>query len=236
MLDSSKKPIGLIGGTSWPSTQVIYEDYNREISARLGGLHSADLILRSVDYEPIKGRYLKGDEGWEKIADILRAEIERVDSFNVCCIAVLNNTLHKAIETFSDALQLSAPLVSIPHVVGKHCQEQGWKDILFLGTKFTMEDGFFARSLERDFGIRCSIPNNQERSEIQTIQSRIAAGQLQENDKLFFDELISRYQDKQAVALACTELPLAAPEHPALPIIDPAKLQMEAAFEYYFSQ
>ena len=111
----------------------------------------------------------------------------------------------------------------------KYAMAQGHQKVLLLGTKFTMEDGFFA-DLLRFFGLDVSVPDEKDRRDIQTMQSAISAGRMQEDFKARFADILMRYQDNDAVILGCTELPLAiTPEQTTLPIINPIHAQCDAA-------
>ena len=226
------KTIGLLGGTSWPSTIEYYRILNELAQARLGGYHSASLLLRSIDYHAIKSRY---HAGWDEIPTLLRAEIEsftRLAPAGPECLVICNNTLHKAYDSFAAELELGMPVFHVVAATGAHARARGWRRVLLLGTQFTMEDGFYQRGLE-SFGLRVSTPVAADRAAIQTVQSQLARGVMQPEFRAFFSALVARYTDVDAAILACTELPLAmAQADHALPLINPTELQCRAAFEY----
>jgi aspartate racemase len=229
------KTIGLLGGTSWPSTIEYYRLLNEMAQARLGGHHSAKLLLKSIDYHEIKSRYYAR---WDEIPALLRAEIE---AFVVLapggpdCLVICNNTLHKAYDSFAEDLALRLPVFHVVRETGAFARAQGWRRLLLLGTQFTMEDGFYHRGLER-FGLEVSTPPTAQRAAIQAVQSQLARGVMEPAFRPFFRELVARHADVDAVVLGCTELPLAmAQADYALPLLNPTELQCRAAFEFAVS-
>lgn len=222
------KTIGLLGGTSWPSTLDYYQTLNRMVAERLGGFHSANLILKSIDYHEIKSCYGKN---WDKVPALLEKEVLEALSYNPDIFMICNNTLHKAL----DALEIdfgSTKLIHIVNEVGREAQRRGFQKLLLLGTKLTMEDGYYAMTLIRDFQLEVGIPDGDDRNDIQALQTQIAAGVDPSSFRPRFSEILSRYRDYDAVVLACTELPLAITQDVTkLPILNPTYLQCRAAFE-----
>jgi aspartate racemase len=200
------KMIGLLGGTSWPSTIEYYRILNQLAQEELGGFHSANLVLRSIDYHDIKSCY---NDGWDKIPLLLKKEIEACIRFAPDCLLICNNTLHKAFDQIESDLQLSIPVFHIVDAIGRFAQTQNLKHLLLLGTKFTMEDGFYQLRLEERFNLIVETPNLQERIAIQAIQDQLARGILKQEFRSYFINLIRKYSAVDAVVLACTELPLA---------------------------
>ena len=226
------KTIGLLGGTSWPSTIEYYRILNELAQARLGGHHSARLLLKSIDYHAIKSRY---HEGWAEIPALLRAELEsfaRLTPDGPQCLLICNNTLHKAYDLLTPALDLGMPLFHVVRETGAHAVARGYRHLLLLGTQFTMEDGFYHRGLEK-LGLRVSTPGPGDRAGIQQVQSQLARGVMEPAFRDYFRDVVARYPQVDAAVLGCTELPLAmAQADYALPLINPTELQCVAAFEY----
>jgi aspartate racemase len=223
------KTIGLLGGTSWPSTIEYYRILNELAQSRLGGFHSANILLRSVDYHEIKSRY---HDGWDEIPSLLKNEIEALVRFSPDCLVICNNTLHKAFDMIEADLALAIPVFHAVKATGRFAQSKHFERLLLLGTKFTMEDGFYHRGLEQ-FGLQVSTPALEERIEIQRIQSQLAQGRMKPEFRKYFLELIGRHADVDAVVLACTELPLVIDRKDvAIEIINPTELQCREAFEF----
>ena len=224
------KTIGLLGGTSWPSTIDYYRILNELAQERLGGFHSANLLLRSIDYHQIKSRY---DTRWPEIPALLAQEIRAFVKLAPDCLVICNNTLHKAFDAIEAELALTLPVIHIVKATGRAAQARKLQRLLLLGTKFTMEDGFYHRGLEQ-FGLHVEIPVEEDRVAIQQIQTQLAKGIMTDDFRLFFVKLIEKYAGQvDAAVLACTELPLAISQRDcALPILNPTELQCREAFAF----
>jgi aspartate racemase len=227
------RPIGILGGTSWPSTIDYYRNLNELAQTTFGGNHSADLILRSVDYDQIKSLY---HGGWDRIPTLLAEKIRELASYNPSCIVIANNTLHRAYDVIEAELGLEIPVIHIVDAVGTEATRSGIKSALLLAIKFTMEDGFYAKRLER-FGLQVEIPDESDRDRIQEIQTKLARGEKPEAFVAYFRQLIDRFTHLNAVILACTELSMVVDsKQSALKVIDSLKVQCEQAFEVYQRQ
>jgi aspartate racemase len=224
------KTIGLLGGTSWPSTIEYYRTLNEFAQETLGGFHSANLLLRSIDYHEIKQRYY---ERWNEIPALLEQEINAFTALGPDCLIICNNTLHKAFDAIEGRLALKIPVFHVVKVTGEFAQLQKLRRLLLLGTKYTMEDGFFHKGLEQ-FGLSVETPLEEDRIRIQHIQSQLARGIMTEEFRFFFATLIEKYSGSiDAVVLACTELPLAIRQQDCVvPILNPINLQCKLAFQF----
>ncbi len=224
------KTIGLLGGTSWPSTIDYYRILNEMAQARWGGFHSAKLILRSIDYHEIKRRYA---DGWDEIPALLEEALRALIDSRPDCIVICNNTLHKAFDLIESRLAAPIPVFHIVKAVGRAARAQSLTRLLLLGTRFTMEDGFYHRGLET-FGLTVLTPTQSERALIQEIQTQLAAGIVKDAFRQDLVALIDAYDGSaDAVVLACTELPLAVAEGDCrLPVLNPTWLQCRQAFEF----
>lgn len=224
------KLIGLLGGTSWPSTIEYYRIFNELTQEKLGGFHSANLLLRRIDYQDIKSRYY---QRWDEIPSILEQQIKALVNLKPDCLIICNNTLHKAFDAVEDKLELSIPVFHIVSVTGREAQANNLNLLLLLGTQFTMEDGFYQQGLA-DYGMTVVTPDESERITIQQIQSQLAKGIMKDESRDFFIELVERYAAKvDAVVLACTELPLAFTQQDSkLCILNPTELQCKEAIEF----
>ena len=225
------KLIGVLGGTSWPSTMQPYRLLNEAVQARLGGHHSARILLYSIDYHAIKSRY---ENGWNEIPQLLKREIEALLSFGPDCFMIANNTLHKAYDLIAHQLPAGVPFFHAVDLVCADLMARGVTHVLLLGTRFTMEDGFFARPLQAA-GIRVDIPDAGDRDRVQAIQSRLAKGEIDASFAPAFTELIARHAAEgcEAVVTACTELPLVITAGTSsLPIVDPLVLQCRACTDF----
>jgi aspartate racemase len=223
------KTIGLLGGTSWPSTIEYYRILNELAQEKLSGFHSAKIVLYSIDYHEIKSLY---HSGWNEIPHLLQAELEKLIRLGPDCIVICNNTLHKAFDLIRTELTLSIPVFHIVDITGQYAQMKKLENVLLLGTKFTMEDGFFQHTLEK-YGLRVKIPDPDDRAEIQRIQSALAKGTINKSFGNTFREIISKYAHLNAVVLACTEIPLVVKQNDFdIEILNPTELQCRRAFEF----
>lgn len=222
------RSIGLLGGTSWPSTIDYYTTLNRMVADRLGGYHSARLSISSIDYHDIKSSYTTN---WSNVAPLLKVEIERALMSQPNIFLIACNTLHKAL----DELNFEFGSVKLIHIVdetGYEAERQGYRKLLLLGTKFTMEDGFYANKLRQKFHLIVDTPSAEDRVTIQTIQTALAAGESPELYEAQFKKILDGYPGYDAVVPACTELPLiVTPKITPLPILNPTYLQCRAAVE-----
>lgn len=223
------KTIGLLGGASWVSTIEYYRQINKKVNQRLGKNHSAKIIISSMDYEIIK-QY--NYQNWEKIGDILMDEILKLDGCKVDCMLICNNTLHKAFDDIEPDLYTKAPIFHIVDCAGEYAQKENYKDILLLGTKFTMENGFYHKRLER-YGLKVTTPLEKERDEIQRItQEELAKEKLTKESKEWFREIIKKYPC-DAVIVGCTELPLLIKQKDYdIPILNTLELHCEKAVNF----
>ncbi|MBC7778628.1 MAG: amino acid racemase [Proteobacteria bacterium] len=233
------KLIGVLGGTSWPSTVIYYRVLNELAQAYLGGHHSARLLVHSIDYHEIRRRYPEAGvpaEMFDEIAPLLERELLALAACRPDCIVLGNNTLHKSLDTFSERLARAFPVpIPIFHIVDETAAvalADGRRRVLLLATRFTMEDGFFARRLARH-GIEAVVPDAAGRAEVQAIQTPLARGESRPEFRDRLHRLIADHADLDAVVLGCTELPLAVdPATCALPVLDTVRIQCERAFRF----
>lgn len=228
------KLIGVLGGMSWPSTILPYRLLNREVERRLGPLHSARIALYSIDYHAIRSAY-SGD--WSVIPDLLRREIATLMSFRPDCWMIANNTLHTVYDRIAPDLPPGPPLFHAVDLVRAELLARGTRKVLLLGTRFTMEDGYYRAPLEQA-GLTVAIPETPDRARIGAIQTRLADGAIEPGFAPWFARLIARHAAAgcEAVILGCTELPLVIDQdRSALPLVDPLVLQCRACVDFALS-
>ncbi len=141
------KIIGLLGGTGWSSTITYYTQLNELVHELLGGYHSAKIILKSIYYHDIMSTY---GQDHEKTADLLQDELLDLLALNPDGIIICCNSLHKYYDMIKETFDHDIPVFHALELVAKHVKIQNYKKILLLATKFTMEDGFFAKKLEEE--------------------------------------------------------------------------------------
>lgn len=223
------KTIGMLGGTGWSSTIEYYRIINEMVGARLGGYHSAEILLKSIDYHGIMSNYGKDHLA---VAQLLKQELEGLIALRPGCIIICCNSLHKYYDQIKYELKSDIPVMHAIELVAEHLLKIGQKSALLLATKFTMEDGFFAQILESK-GIAVTIPEQSERNKMQEIHTELMHNKVTKESCDYFAALIGKYRDCGNVILGCTEYPLVVnQDNSPLPIINPVDLQAQAAVDY----
>lgn len=224
------KTIGLIGGMSWESTIEYYRILNEEVNKRLGGWHSAKLILYSVDFDEIVNLQKRGE--WRMMGDILADVAKRLERAGADFIVICTNTMHKVAEYVRSRIKI--PLLSIIDCVANEIKKKGLKKVGLLGTKFTVEDDFYREGL-RKHGIDVVIPKESEIRDIhKIIFDELCKGIFRDSSKYRLIEIIRNLEKRGAegVILGCTELPLLIKEDDVdIPIFDSTKIHALYAVE-----
>lgn len=225
------KLVGILGGTSWPSTMLPYRKLNSHVQERLGGHHSARILLYSSDFHAIKSLY---HGGWDSIPSLLQEEIQTLLAWQPDCWMLANNTLRKAYDEIAHELPSKIPFFHAVTLVCQYLVDAQVSRVRLLGTKFTMEDGFFAAPLQAA-GIRVDLPDAANREKIQKIQCRLARGETEESFAAYFRALLENHRRLgcEVVVTACTELPLVIDQSlTKMRVLDPLDLQVKACAEF----
>ena len=151
------KTIGLIGGMSWESTAIYYRQINEEVKARLGGLHSAKLLLYSVDFQEIEACQAAGD--WARSADILTDAAIRLERAGADFLVICTNTMHKVAPEIQASI--SIPILHIAQATAQQLLEQGVTTVGLLGTRYTMTQDFYRQKLTQA-GIQVILPQEED--------------------------------------------------------------------------
>jgi aspartate racemase len=154
-----QKTIGLIGGMSWESSAVYYKIINQEIKKSLGGVHSCQSLMYSVDFEEIANLQHHGE--WDKLGEIMGEAAIRLENGGADFIILCTNTMHKLADKISESVKI--PLIHIADVTADAIKNQDLKTVGLLGTKFTMEQDFLKGRLTDKHGIQTIIPNDEQR-------------------------------------------------------------------------
>ncbi len=227
------KTIGLLGGTSWSSTIEYYKLLNILVNERMGGYHSAKILLKSINYHDIMSHYGKSHD---IIAQLLKQEFSALAALKPDCILICCNSLHKYYDIIKSGLGDTPPVFHAVELVAEHLKSQQQKKVLLLATQFTMEDGFFAAILEKN-GIQVIIPELDDRKKIEKTLESAMQNQITIEDRNYFSALTRQYADCESVVLGCTECPLVLDEkNSCLPIINPIVLQTTHAVAYAMSE
>ena len=226
------RTIGLIGGMSWESTVEYYRLINRGIRDRLGPLHSARLLLDSLDFSAIAARQREGD--WDGAGALLAGSARRLEAGGADCILIGANTMHIVADTVAAATPL--PLLHIVDATGDAIRARGLDTVLLLGTAFTMEHPFFRERMRHRYGVRCLVPGPAQREALhRVIYEELCAGRFLPRARADLLRLIVEGADAgaQGAILGCTELGLLLGDADAgVPVFDTAALHAAAAVDF----
>ncbi len=228
------KKIGIIGGLSWESTIEYYRIINESVNERLGGLHSAKIILNSFNFSIIEELQRNGQ--WEKISDILIANAQNLINCGAEAIMIATNTLHKLAPTVQD--NINVPILHIADATGEEILKRNYKKVLLLGTKYTMQEEFYKHKLEKEYDIRVEVPAKWEQKLINSIIfEELCRGIKSEYTKNAILKIIdkSKLNGAEAVVLGCTELPNLI-KKASLPLLNTAEIHSKYAVEYILKQ
>lgn len=226
------KTIGLIGGMSWESTIPYYRHINEAVKARLGGLHSAKLVLFSVDFHEIERLQQSGD--WDQAGRLLAAAAQALERAGAELLVLCTNTMHKVAPAIEQAVGI--PLLHIADPTAAAIQAAGLSTVGLLGTRFTMEQAFYRERLEQRHGIRVLIPDEPQRQDVhRIIYEELCLGQVREESRETYRRIIASLvaQGAQAVILGCTEIGLLVGAGDAgVPLFDTTSLHARQAAEW----
>ncbi|MYL23105.1 amino acid racemase [Halomonas alkaliantarctica] len=200
------KTIGLIGGMSWESTQIYYRLMNQKVRDELGGLHSAKLILYSVDFAEIETLQQRG--AWQAAGEILATAASAVESAGADVVVLCTNTMHKVAPQIEQAI--STPFLHIADATANVLKKEGVTRVGLLGTAFTMEQAFYRSRLEEQ-GIEVVIPDDRQRARIHAvIFNELCRGEIKAASKAAYLEVVASLAARgaQGVILGCTEIGL----------------------------
>lgn len=200
------KTIGLLGGMSWESTQTYYRLINEGVKNRLGGLHSAKLVLFSVDFAEIEALQHKGD--WPATADILAGAALSVQKAGADFLVIGTNTMHKVAPEIEQAIGI--PLLHIADATAQVLKKDGMTRVGLLGTRFTMEQAFYRERLEAA-GIDVLTPDESQRDKVhRVIYEELCQGEIKPDSRHTYLDIVSSLSGRgaQAVILGCTEIGL----------------------------
>lgn len=230
------KTIGLIGGMSWESTQSYYKLLNLGVKERLGGLHSAKIILYSVDFAPIEAMQREGK--WDEAGNVLENVAHTLEKAGAELLLLCTNTMHKVAPIITQALHI--PFIHIAKATAKALKKANKHHAILLGTQFTMQDNFYTSVLENE-GIRVIIPDAQAIETInRIIFNELCLGLCKEESKQYFLDTIHHCYatDKtiDSVILGCTEIGLLLEQKDSfLPLFDTTYLHVNEALDHAFS-
>ena len=223
------KTIGLLGGMSWESTVPYYQILNREIGRRLGGLHSARILLLSVDFHQIEVLQHQGD--WDQLGELLGRDALALQNAGADFLVLCTNTMHlvaPAIEA-----RTSVPLLHIADATADRIRASGLSCVGLLGTRFTMEEPFYRGRLQEEHGLEVKTPSMEDRALVhRVIYEELVLGKVLPDSRREFARIIKDLAaaGAEGVILGGTEIGLhIQQDHVQLPLFDTTAIHAEAA-------
>jgi aspartate racemase len=224
--------LGLLGGMSWESTAEYYRLLNRGVAERLGGLHSAPLLIHSVDFAAVAALQAKGE--WQEAGWLLAHAARGLERTGAEGLLLATNTMHHVAATIEAAVAI--PLIHIVDVAGAALAAGGVRRVGLLGTRYTMELPFWQERLAERFGIHLVVPEPADRATVhRVIYEELCRGRVDDASRRAYAEIIGRLGDQgaDAVVLGCTEITLLiGPADSPLPVVDTTVLHAEAGVDF----
>jgi aspartate racemase len=229
------KVIGLIGGMSCESTAHYYKRLNDRVRAQLGGLHSAEILMWSVDFAPIA--QMQDDNRWQEAGAYLAGIGRRLEQAGAEMLVLATNTMHKVAETIEAST--SVPLLHIADATAEKIRAAGKRKPAILATRFTMEQEFYTGRLREKYGLDIVVPDEADRALVhQIIYDELCVGRIVEASRQAFVNVAQRLAKRGAdsLVLGCTEVGMLLDESNApLPIFDTALIHADAAADFALS-
>ena len=226
------KTIGLIGGMSWESTIPYYRHLNEVVKARLGGLHSAKVVLLSVDFHEIERLQHAGD--WDAAGALLADAAQALERAGAQCLVLCTNTMHKVAPAIEAAVGI--PLLHIADPTAQAIKAAGLQRVALLGTRFTMEQAFYRERLEQRHCIEVLIPDEAQRADVhRIIYEELCLGQVLDGSRDTYRAIIASLvaRGAQAVILGCTEIGLlVGSDDASVPLFDTTYLHALSAAQW----
>ncbi|MBI5591021.1 MAG: aspartate/glutamate racemase family protein [Deltaproteobacteria bacterium] len=225
------KTIGLIGGMSWESTVPYYRLINETIRERLGGLHSAKVVLYSVDFHDIERLQHIGD--WEAAGAMLAEAAKSLEKAGSDFLVLCTNTMHKVAHSIEAAVTI--PFLHIADPTAAEIKRAGYKTVGLLGTRFTMEQAFYRDRLNERHGLKVIVPNDEDRDTIhRIIYEELCIGVVLPESQSVFRRIMESLasQGAEAIILGCTEISLLVSRQDSrIPLFDTTAIHAMAAAE-----
>lgn len=229
------RTIGLLGGMSWESTVTYYQLINRAVAESLGGLHSAELFLCSVDFHAIER--LQRERRWDEAGDLLADAARRLEGAGADFLVLCTNTMHKIAPAIEAAV--SVPLLHIADAVGERISETRVTRVGLLGTRFTMEEAFYRERLEGRHGLEVMVPEARDRAIVdRVIFEELCLGELNDRSRDEYRRIVAGLAARgcRGVIFGCTEIGLLlAPADAPVPVFDSTAIHARRAAAFALS-
>lgn len=229
------KTLGLLGGMTWHSTVDYYRLINEGVQKRLGGSHSAQLLLLSIDFVPVEELQERGD--WAGMGRMMGAWARQLEEAGAEGLVICTNTMHRLAVDVGKAIHI--PLLHIADATAGAIKTAGLGTVGLLGTRYTMELDFYRGRLEKEHGLKVLIPDEPGRTTVHdVIYKELTYGTIRDESRAAYVAIIRDLirRGAQGVILGCTEIPmLIKPQDSPIPVFDTTALHAEAAVDFALS-
>ena len=230
------KTIGLIGGMSWESTIPYYRFVNEAVRERMGGLHSARILLYSVDFHEVE--LLQRAAAWDEAGRMLGQSARSLEAAGADFLVLCTNTMHKVADTIVAAVHV--PLLHIADPTAVAVKAAGCAKVGLLGTRFTMEEDFYRERLRRNHGLEVLVPGREDRDAVhRVIYDELCLGRVLPDSRAQYRRIMAGLVGRgaQAIILGCTEISLLVGDDDAtVPLFDTTRLHAVAAARYALAE
>lgn len=225
------RTLGLIGGMSWESSALYYRWINEGVKERLGGLHSAEVVMYSVDFADVE--FLQREGRWQEAGARLAEAATKVERAGADYLLLCTNTMHKVADAVEGAVGI--PLLHIADATAEEVRGQGVGRVGLLATGFTMEQDFYKGRLAERYGLEVLVPEPEDRRVVhEVIYNELCLGEVKETSRDAYSRIISTLVERgaEAVILGCTEITmLVGQEDVSVPIFDTTAIHAQKAVE-----
>lgn len=224
--------LGVLGGMSWTSTAEYYRLLNTIYAGQRGGLHSAPLLLHSVDFAQVAALQQKGQ--WEQAGEVLAGAALGLERAGAGAILLATNTMHRVAPQIEQAIGI--PLLHIVDGTAQAIRAAGLSRVGLLGTAFTMEQAFYTGRLQDQFGIETVVPDEAGRADVhRVIYDELCRNDIRESSRARYREVMQELVGRgaQGIILGCTEITLlVGPQDTTVPVFDTTRLHAELAVNW----
>ena len=226
------KRIGLLGGMSWESSIEYYRLLNETVRDRLGGLHSADCVMHSVDFTTIE--VLQREDRWDDAADLLTAHARGLERAGAACLVLCTNTMHRVADEIQAGIGI--PLLHIADATAARIRAAGIDRVGLIATRYTMEQDFYRGRLAQRHGIDVLVPPEPDLTLVHdVIYDELCQGRVLDPSRDQYRRIIAELESAGAAGIiyGCTEIDLlVGPEDASVPVFDTTRIHVETAVDF----
>jgi len=226
------KTIGLLGGMSWESSALYYRKINELIRQKLGGFHSAKIVMVSLDFHEVESYQMKNQ--WEQAGELLAKSARKLEGVGADFLVLCTNTMHKVASQIEK--EINIPLLHITDATAEAIKERGIEKVGLFGTKFTMEENFYVDRLRINHGLQVLIPNQEDRQLVhRVIFDELVLGKINPISRIEYLRIMRGLVDQGAegVIEGCTEIAmLVGKEDTDIPLFDSTSIHAKKAVDF----